>query len=287
LARQFRKKTVAFGVLAVVCALTLSACGQLDQTNPRLRSVAAQEPEATPTPAATDVTDPSVEPSVDPTSTPTSTPSTPKGPPPCPAGKYQLEIEQALAKIGSYGPITVDGVQSKQDCTTIANFQKRMGIGMWQGQRTDDEAPNGTPGKTTRDVAVRIAATDTSQCPLSDHPQACVDLTHQTFYVVSQGQVILGPTVTRTGKPGFRTPSGKFHVIWRSLKAWSNPYSVWLPYWQNFYGGDGLHETTTYIHNTAIGSHGCVNLLHDDAKLAYELLDGKSTVYLYGRRPGT
>jgi lipoprotein-anchoring transpeptidase ErfK/SrfK len=261
-------------IAAATAAVTLTACGQLDETNPRLTSIAATQEE--PTPTETGGPGDPVPP----------TPSEPSGPPPCPAGDYQLEIEQALAKIGNYGPITVDGVQSEQDCATIAAFQQRMGIGEWRGQPHGSER-GGTPGRTTRDVAVRIAATDPSQCPWSDRPQACVDLTNQTFYVVSQGEVILGPTVTRTGMPGFRTPSGSFKVSWRARNAWSVPYSVWLPYWQNFYGGDGLHETTTYIHDMWRGSHGCVNLLHDDAARAYELLTNGSTVHLYGRRPGT
>jgi lipoprotein-anchoring transpeptidase ErfK/SrfK len=270
---SLRKAAVV--ALAVLGGLSLTACGDLSDTNPRLKTIAAAGPQ----PAPTD------EPSQEPT-TPPST-GEPTGPAPCPPGDHQLEIEQALSKIGNYGPITVDGVQSAQDCATIAAFQKRVGIGEWRGQRTRDEAPDGTPGARTRDVALRIAATDPSQCPWSDHPQACVDLTHQTFYIVSEGTVILGPTVTRTGMPGFATPSGTFHVLWRSPNAWSVPYSVWLPYWQNFYSGDGLHETTTYIHDMWRGSHGCVNLLHDDAKRAYELLQRNSTVHLYGRRPGT
>jgi lipoprotein-anchoring transpeptidase ErfK/SrfK len=62
---------------------------------------------------------------------------------------------------------------------------------------------------------------------------------------------------------------------------------VVLPYWQNFHGGQGLHETTTYIHHMWRGSHGCVNLLTEDARIAYELLNTGSTVYVFGRRPGT
>jgi hypothetical protein len=271
------QRKVAVAVLAAASGLTLTACGDLSETNPRLQSIAVTGQQPDPT----DPTTPDGQPSQP------TTPEQPAGPAPCPPGNYQLEIEQALAKIGNYGPITVDGVQSAQDCATIAAFQKRMGIGEWLGQRTYDEAPDGTPGERTRDVALRIAATDPSQCPWSDYPQACVDLTHQTFYIVSEGSVIHGPTVTRTGMGGFATPSGTFHVIWRSPRAWSLPYSVWLPYWQDFYRGAGLHETTTYIYRYTIGSHGCVNLLHQDAARAYELLERGSTVYLYGRRPGT
>jgi hypothetical protein len=66
----------------------------------------------------------------------------------------------------------------------------------------------GTPGPTTVDVARRIANTDTSQCPVSEAPMACVDLTHQTFYITQNGSLLLGPTVTRTGMPGWATPVG-------------------------------------------------------------------------------
>jgi lipoprotein-anchoring transpeptidase ErfK/SrfK len=254
--------------------MALTACGQLDDTNPRLTSIAETrvEPEPSGTP---------------PTAEPTSpTQPGPAGPPPCPPGQFQLEVEQALAKIGNYGPITVDGLQSEQDCATIAAFQQRMGIGTWRGNNVGAERP-GNPGPVTRDVAQRIAATDTSQCSWSDRPQACVDLTNQTFYVVSEGQVILGPTVTRTGMRGYSTWPGTHRVMDRNVRGWSVPYQVVLPYWQHFKLGQGLHETTTYIHDMWRGSHGCVNLLHQDAQKAYELMRGGSAVQVYGRRPGT
>jgi lipoprotein-anchoring transpeptidase ErfK/SrfK len=247
------------GAAALVSAATLTACGQPSQ--PTL--TALDQP--TPTPVVT---------TAEPTTPP---PTTPAGPPPCATGKYQLEVEQALAATGSYGHVTVDGVQSVEDCNVIIAFQKRMGI----------VPADGAPGPTTKDVAQRIAATDTSQCAPEAKPVACVDLTHQTFFIQQNGQVLLGPTVTRTGMKGWTTPAGTYKIIGRSPKAWSVPFSVWLPYWQNFVRGIGLHETTTYIHNTAIGSHGCVNLLHADAAQAYSLLTDGSTVQVYGRRPGT
>lgn len=269
-------RRLALGAVAVVSALSLTACGDLSETNPRLQSVAVtEEPAAPETPGTPQQTPTTPAPPVDP------------GPPPCPPGDFQLEIEQALATIGNYGPVTVDGVQSAQDCATIATFQKRMGIGEWRGRRAGTEAPDGTPGPTTKDVAQRIAATDTSQCPRSDEPQACVDLTNQTFYIVSNGTVVLGPTVTRTGFRGYSTWPGTHRIMDRNVRGWSVPYQVVLPYWQHFRLGQGLHETTTYLHDMWRGSHGCVNLLHEDAKTAYDLLRSGATVYIYGRRPGT
>ena len=63
------------------------------------------------------------------------------------------------------------------------------------------------------------------------------------------GKVVMKPTVTRTGMPGYRTPAGTYTVNFRNIKEWSDPYEVWLPYWQHFTQGMGFHETTTYLHD--------------------------------------
>jgi lipoprotein-anchoring transpeptidase ErfK/SrfK len=269
--RRARRSRAALAV-TVAALVALSGCAQ-GTTHPRLQSIAVTGAE----PAVT------VAPSPSPSPTPTVEPTPDAGAPladgtaPCPAGEFQAEVENALDKIGSYGRVVADGKQSVLDCDTIVRFQTRMGI-----------VPNdGTPGPTTNDVATRIAATDVTQCPISDSPVACVDLANQTFYIAQNAVVLLGPTVTRTGMPGWATPAGDYPIGGKARTTWSVPFSVWLPYWQQFYFGDGLHETTTYIHNMAVGSHGCVNLLHDDAVRAYELLGVGSVVQVYGRRPGT
>jgi lipoprotein-anchoring transpeptidase ErfK/SrfK len=214
------------------------------------------------------------------TATPTPTP-TPTKPAALKAGcgqtKRQQSLELAMAAIGSYGPFVVDGVQSQEECDAIKMFKHRMGI----------YPSNGKADATTLDVAKRIVATKPADCHAGTALMACIDLTHQTFYVMKGGAVVLGPTVTRTGKPGFATPAGTYKIFKRELKEWSDPYEVWMPYWQQFHDGMGLHQTTTYIHDMAIGSHGCVNLLGSDARAAYALLHMGSTVRSYGRRPGT
>jgi lipoprotein-anchoring transpeptidase ErfK/SrfK len=264
----------AVGAIALAALVTLSACGQ-PGVHPRLESIAVTGPEPTaessPSPSVTETP-------AEPAPTDPQVPAAPAAAePPCPPGEYQSDVEAALALLGTYGPIVPDGEQSPGDCEVIKAFQERMGI----------VPAAGTPGPTTMDVARRIANTDTTQCPVSEAPMACVDLTHQTFYITQNGSVLLGPTVTRTGMPGWATPSGTFPIANKAMREWSTPFSVWLPYWQRFYYGDGLHETTTYIHNMPLGSHGCVNLLHADAAKAYELLRVGSRVHLYGRRPGT
>ncbi len=203
--------------------------------------------------------------------------------PGCPVGEKQREVETSLAAIGRYGPVGVDGRQTPADCATIVAFQKRFGI----------SPSNGRAGPTTSDVARRIAtsltAAERSKCqPAASGLTACVNLTQQTTWVIkSDGSVVWGPTVVRTGYRGYATRVGKFKINERTLKEWSIPYKVWLPYWQHFTAGQGFHETTTYLHNMGNGSHGCVNLLRSDAKELWNLLPYNSTVHTFGRRSGT
>src|SRR5205814_1651614 len=97
-----------------------------------------------------------------------------------------------------------------------------------------------------------------------------------------------GQTVVRTGMAGgYQTPPGTYRVDQRATREWSHPYHVWLPYWQDFDAGIGFHETTTYLHNGSIGSHGCVNLLPADAVALWGTTATGTTVKVFGRRPGT
>jgi peptidoglycan hydrolase-like protein with peptidoglycan-binding domain len=218
---------------------------------------------------------------------PRSATSAPPAPPPaqpagCPQGDRQRDVEAALAQLGGYGSVTVDGVQSAGDCAAIRKFQSRYGISPAQGRA----------GPTTADVARRIAtsqtATERAKCPAGSGLTVCVDLTQQTVWAVRGGSVVWGPTVIRTGMGGgYQTPAGTYQIFSRATREWSVPYKVWLPYWQAFNGGIGFHETTTYIHDGAIGSHGCVNLLHADAVSLWSLASVGTPVKVFGRRPGT
>jgi lipoprotein-anchoring transpeptidase ErfK/SrfK len=220
-------------------------------------------------------------PAVEPDPAPTATGKPPAEPakrrPGCPRGEHQRQVERYLSRLGGYGTVTVDGAQSAADCKAIKKFQRRFGISPAAGRA----------GPTTLAVARRLANTDTADCDAGKKLTICIDLTHQTVWAVRGGEVVLGPTVTRTGMSGFATPAGTFRVGWRNPREWSNPYKVWLPYWQQFHGGMGFHETTTYIHDGGIGSHGCVNLLPRDARQLWDLAKVGTRVHAFGRRAGT
>ncbi len=196
----------------------------------------------------------------------------------CPTGEYQRQVEGNLKKLGGFGKVTVDGRQSAADCAAIKKFQTRYGIKPVQGRA----------GPTTNDVAKRLASTSTAACKAAKKGTTfCVDLTHQTTFVMRDGKVLIKPTVTRTGMKGYRTPTGTFTINKRTKKEWSDPYEVWMPYWQRFVRGIGFHQTTTYLHDGWRGSHGCINLLPVDAETYYGIGRIGSTVKVFGRRPGT
>lgn len=193
-------------------------------------------------------------------------------------GEYQEEVEKSLESLAEYGSVFVDGEQSQEDCDAIEAFQKRFGIKPAKGQADE----------LTRDVAKRIAEQSFDECPTTEHGTTiCVDLTNQTLWVVEDGERIFGPTVVRTGMAGHASTTGTHTINHRADREWSEPYEQWLPYWQHYYAGEGLHETTSYLHDPSLGSHGCTNLLRQDAKKLYEMLDYGDTVQVFGKRSGT
>lgn len=254
---------------------------------------------ASPPPVAQAVAEPSVRDSASagkpfvtvvrhrPTPAPDATPAPPQSTShttatqPCAGGRWQRAIEHYLAAWGTYGSVSVDGRQSPTDCAAIRGFQQRFGI----------EPATGQADSTTADVARRITASSTSdnlrRCDAGPGVTACVDLTLQTAWVVRDGGIVVGPTVVRTGFSGHATPAGDYRINKRAENEWSEPYKVWLPFWQRFVGGIGFHETTTYLHDTARGSHGCVNLLPRDAVAMWDHLRTGDRVHTFGRRPGT
>jgi peptidoglycan hydrolase-like protein with peptidoglycan-binding domain len=280
-----RGTTMRLVAVAVVTVVGAGACA-FAPSQPRAAGGDPVPVSATGATGASGPPEPAATPSPTP-STPAKTPQKPKAKPKpkpkpkpagCPTGEHQRAVETALADLGSFGPITVDGRQSAADCRAIKRFQQRFGI----------VPAAGRAGPTTASVVKRLAATDPRACRAGKALTFCVDLTHQTVYALRAGKVVLGPTVTRTGMAGgFQTPAGNYTVNARNVREWSDPYEVWLPYWQHFVAGMGFHETTTYIHNGAIGSHGCVNLLPADARKLWSLGKIGTPVHVYGRRPGT
>ena len=154
------------------------------------------------------------------------------------------------------GTVTVDGRQSAADCAAIKKFQ----------QRYDIRPAEGRAGPTTLDVAKRLATTDVEplQGRLRHHLLRRPDPADHLGDARRQGGRRRRPS---PGPACPATPPRPAPTRSTSATSRSGPTRTrcGCRTGSTSPGGSGFHETTTYLHETSIGSHGCVNLLHADA----------------------
>jgi hypothetical protein len=187
-------------------------------------------------------------------------------------GPYQRQVEAALK-------LKVDGVASAADCVAVQRFQTRYDI-----------RPNaGYAGPLTYAITQRLATANVRGCaaPRSGK-KVCVDLSSQTLWVLDGSKVVYAPTPIRSGRRGYATPAGSFRIGSKKLDTISSIFHVHMPYWEQFTGGIGLHQTPTYLYEPSIpGSHGCINMLPADARAVYAITSLGTPVQTIGRKPGS
>lgn len=114
-----------------------------------------------------------------------------------------------------------------------------------------------------------------------------VNIDNQILTYFSNGKpVLITPCVT--GSPGRSTPKGVFTIdTCIPGKYLTGPtWHVWVDRWMRFCGGCGIHDATwrnqfggdIYLRN---GSHGCVNIPHDQAILLYSMVGVGTVVYVH------
>jgi lipoprotein-anchoring transpeptidase ErfK/SrfK len=93
-----------------------------------------------------------------------------------------------------------------------------------------------------------------------------VSIATQRLTAWNDGRVVMSGPIS-TGMPGYDTPIGHFHVIYKDPHAFSKTWGVVMPWALNFHGNYFLHQVTHYPNSTVnIGvsklgtraSHGCV-----------------------------
>lgn len=122
-----------------------------------------------------------------------------------------------------------------------------------------------------------------------------VDITRQTVWIYKDGECIL-ETPCVTGKPsaGNGTPTGVYYLSYKTtnavLKGYNSDgslaYASPVKYWMPFNGGIGFHDASwqasfggsRYLTH---GSHGCVNLPFESAKILYENIDSQMPIIVY------
>ena len=100
-----------------------------------------------------------------------------------------------------------------------------------------------------------------------DEPLAIVvDISHQLAGVY-QGDQLVAVTTVSTGRTGYETPVGTFHVLAKSINHRSNLYDAPMPFTQR------LTDDGVSIHAGSVtgspASHGCIHLPTQMAKILY------------------
>ncbi|TDQ04188.1 L,D-transpeptidase [Labedaea rhizosphaerae] len=101
--------------------------------------------------------------------------------------------------------------------------------------------------------------------PCSAAASACVDLSANRAWLLGNGHVILGPVSITSGRAGYRTPTGTFHVQWKDIDHLSKEFdNAPMPYSVFFNSGIAFHTGSL-----AAESHGCIHLSNSSAKTFY------------------
>ncbi|HWO67238.1 MAG TPA: L,D-transpeptidase [Umezawaea sp.] len=104
---------------------------------------------------------------------------------------------------------------------------------------------------------------------------ACVELSSQQTWLISNGVVTYGPVPITSGRPGYETPTGYFPVLHKVRHEVSRPYNnAPMPYSVYFTSyGIAFHEGSLVD-----PSHGCVHLSQEAAATYFDFLQSGQQV---------
>ena len=110
-----------------------------------------------------------------------------------------------------------------------------------------------------------------------------VSIPLQRAYVY-RGGILIGVTTVSTGKPGHRTPTGRFDILQKRAKHFSNLYNnAPMPFMQRLtWGGIALHAGQI---PGRPASHGCVRLPLDFARNLFGVTSVGASVHIVDTSP--
>jgi len=113
--------------------------------------------------------------------------------------------------------------------------------------------------------------------------EVVVSIPQQRAYVYRSG-ILIGYTTVSTGRPGHRTPTGRFEILEKRREHYSNLYNnAPMPFMQRLtWGGIALHAG--HIPGTP-ASHGCVRLPLEFSRLLFGVTQVGATVHIIDASP--
>lgn len=110
-----------------------------------------------------------------------------------------------------------------------------------------------------------------------------INLSQQKLYAFD-GSALVNSFLVSTGKSGYATPTGEFHVYGKSRVTTMDGPGYYLPgvEWVSWWSGDYSIHGTYWHHNFGhTMSHGCVNASNADAEWIYNWDDIGTPVYIH------
>ena len=174
-----------------------------------------------------------------------------------PANQPHAGVNTYLGVPGNHG--LTARVPAAQGWHTVCMFVFNIGLG---------------DSVVSRCVNVEVLAPP-NPCPA--YAKACIDLTNNTTWLQTNGQITAGPFKQIAGRAGYRTPTGSYKVFWKHIDHVSSIYNAPMPYSIFFNGGVAFH-----VGSLSVASHGCIHLSLSVAQLYWNNLSVGDTVYVFG-----
>jgi len=114
-------------------------------------------------------------------------------------------------------------------------------------------------------------------------PKIVVSISEQRAYFF-KGKRLIGQSTVSTGKPGHRTPTGRFDILQKRAKHFSNLYNnAPMPFMQRLtWGGIALHAGQI---PGRPASHGCVRLPLEFARNLFGVTSMGGSVHILDQSP--
>jgi lipoprotein-anchoring transpeptidase ErfK/SrfK len=121
---------------------------------------------------------------------------------------------------------------------------------------------------------VKTAPPPPAGVPCGAGADACIDLSANKSWLISDGVVTYGPVPITHGRPGYLTPPGTFTVGWKDIDHKSSEFNdAPMPFSVFFNGGIAFHQGSL-----SDLSHGCIHLTRAAAETYYNGLAVGDTV---------
>jgi lipoprotein-anchoring transpeptidase ErfK/SrfK len=124
------------------------------------------------------------------------------------------------------------------------------------------------------ETIVKEAPPPPAGVPCDAGVDACIDLSANKSWLLTDGAVAHGPDQITHGRPGWETPPGTFHVGWKDIDHKSSEFNdAPMPFSVFFNGGIAFHQGSL-----SDPSHGCIHLSWAAAEAYYNGLSVGDTV---------